>query len=82
MHDTLQLVLAVAILSVLVSVAVYATGRVRAKTLQQEPTADELLTKFHDLHSQGVLDDAEYRTIKTTLTAELQQELKANDQTG
>jgi hypothetical protein len=38
--------------------------------------------KFRELHSQGVLSDAEFRTIKTALTVQLQQELKVNNETG
>ena len=49
---------------------------------QQEPTASELMSKFRELHSRGELSDAEFRTIKTTLAARLQEELKDNGETG
>ena len=71
-----------AVLVVLVAVGAYLVGRLRRKALQQEPTVGELLIKFRELHSQGVLSDAEFRTIKTTLTERLQTELKDKDKTG
>ncbi|MGA2032885.1 MAG: hypothetical protein ABSG68_11545 [Thermoguttaceae bacterium] len=63
------------VLVVLVAGGAYAIGKIRAKTVQQEPNASELLSKFRELHSQGVLSDAEFRTIKTTLTVRLRKEL-------
>ena len=71
-----------AVLVVLVASGAYLVGKLRSKALQQEPTVAELLIKFRELHSQGVLSDAEFRTIKTTLTAQLQRELKDNGEKG
>jgi hypothetical protein len=72
----------VAILAALIAVAVYVIDKLRPKPVQQEPTASELLSKFRELHSQGVLSDAEFRTIKTKLAAQLRQELKDNGEKG
>jgi hypothetical protein len=72
----------VAILAALIAVAVYVIDKLRPKPVQQEPTASELLSKFRELHSQGVLSDAEFRTIKTNLAAQLRQELKDNGEKG
>jgi uncharacterized membrane protein len=71
-----------ALLAIALCVANYVIGKVRGKSLQQEPGASELLIKFRHLHSRGELSDAEYRTIKTTLAAQIQQELKDNAETG
>jgi uncharacterized membrane protein len=71
-----------AVLAVMVVVAVYVIGKVRPRTVQQEPTAGQLLSKYHELHSRGVLTDAEFRTIKTTLASQLQRELKGNGETA
>jgi uncharacterized membrane protein len=71
-----QLILWSAVLVVLTVVGVYLAGRLRAKPVQRELPASELLTKFRELHRRGVLSDAEFRTIKTTLTAQLQEELR------
>ena len=71
-----------AALAVLVLVAAYVVGKIRAKPIQKEPVSSELMTKVRDLHSQGGLSDAEYRTIKTTLAARLQEELRDTGETG
>jgi hypothetical protein len=62
--------------------AAYFIGKIRAKTLQHELTASELISKFRELHGQGVLTDAEFRTIKTILAAELQKQVKDTGHTG
>jgi uncharacterized membrane protein len=55
--------------------------KIRAETLQKEPTASELLSKFRECHRRGELSDTEFRTIKTTLAERLQQELKDDGET-
>jgi len=77
-----QLVLGVAALAVLVAIGIYLAGRFHPKAAQKEPTASELLTKFREMHSRGVLDDEEFRTIKTKLTERLRTELRDKDETG
>ncbi len=80
-----QLILSATLLAAFTAVAVYLVGRFRGEALQdeqQEPTANELLAKFRELHSRGGLSDAEFRTIKTQLSACLQKELKNNGETG
>lgn len=61
---------------------IFLLRRVRGRSAKQESSASELLSKFRELHSRGELSDAEYRTIKTTLAAQLQQELKGNGEKG
>jgi uncharacterized membrane protein len=75
-------IVSLAVLAAMIAVAAYCIKKIRTKTLQHEPQASELLSKFRDLHSQGELSDEEFRTIKTTLTAELQQELNDGGKTG
>jgi hypothetical protein len=77
-----QVVIWAAAGAALVAVGVYVIKKIRAEVVQQEPTANELLSKFRDLHSKGELSDTEFRTIKTTLAARLQDELKDDGQTG
>jgi len=77
-----SLLLWLAALVSLVALAIYAIGRIRAKSAQQEHTSGELLSNFRELHSRGELSDEEFRTIRTTLAAQLQEELKDDDQTG
>ena len=76
------LVVSLALLAILIAIVTYLISKIRAKTLQREPPACELLSKFSELHSRGELTDAEFRTIKTTLTLQLQKELKDNSETG
>lgn len=86
MEDWVQHLLELAVwgiaLGALAALAVYVVGKLRAEKEKEEPTAGELLSKFRELHSQGVLSDAEYRTIKTSLLPHLQEELKDTGQTG
>jgi hypothetical protein len=76
------LVLELALVAVLVTVARYVIGKIRPKTVQKERTAHEWLSKCRELHSRGELSDGEFRTIKTNLAAQLQDELNGNDETG
>jgi len=69
-------------LAMAVAIAIYVIGRIRAEPAQHEPTASELISKFRELHSRGELSDAEFRTIKTTLAAQLDEELKDNGEKG
>jgi len=77
-----RLVLEIAVLAVLMAVAIYVIDKVESKAVQQEPTASELISKFRESHSRGELSDAEFRTIKTNLAAQLQAELKDDGETG
>jgi hypothetical protein len=77
-----ELVIWAALGAVLIAVAAYVIGKIRAEPAQNEPDASDLMSKFRDLHSRGELSDAEFRTIKTTLAGRLQEELKDSDETG
>ena len=68
--------------AIALAVGAYVIGKIRAEPTQQEPGASELMSKFRDLHTEGELSDAEFRTIKTALTERLQDELKDNGETG
>ncbi len=71
-----------AALAILTAIAYYVIGKIRAESVQQEPEASKLLSKFRDLHSRGDLSETEFRTIKTKLAARLQDELKDDEETG
>lgn len=58
-------------------IAVYLLRKWRDQTNSAETTGDHL-TKFSELHQQGILADHEFRTIKTALN----DKLKAQDGTG
>jgi len=77
-----KLILWGALLAVLVATLAYVIAKLRAEPAQQEPTASEMLSKFRELHSRGELSDEEFRTIKTTLAAQFQEELKGDGEKG
>jgi ABC-type spermidine/putrescine transport system permease subunit I len=76
------LVVSFAVLAIMIAIAAYVISKIRAETLQREPPASELLSKFREMHSRGVLTDAEFRTIKTALAEQLQKELNDNSERG
>jgi len=77
-----ELVVWIALLAIALAVAYYVIAKIRAGPAQRELRASELLSKFRDLHSRGVLSDEEFRTIKTTLAGDLQEELNDNGEKG
>ena len=77
-----QVVIWTTALLVLVVLGGYVVGRYRDRTGDTQGTANDLLTNFRDLHHQGDIDDAEFRTIKTVLGAKLEEELRDTDNEG
>ena len=59
------------VLAVTVFVATYVVGKVRARWAKPELSTYELLSKFQILYSHGRLSEAEFRTIKKMLTAQI-----------
>ena len=78
----MELAISLGVLVLLVWVANYFIRKTRAETVQHEPQTSELLSKFRDSYRRGDLSDAEFRTIKTTLAEQLQNELRDDGQTG
>ena len=70
-----------AVLAILVYAAACAIRKARGQSAQNERSAGQLLSKFRESHCRGELSDAEFRTIKTTLAAQIQNELRDDDQT-
>ena len=77
-----QAVIWTAVLLVLVAISWYVVGRFRDRSDDNQLTANDLLTNFRELHHQGDIDDAEFRTIKTVLGAKLQDGLRDTDNEG
>jgi uncharacterized membrane protein len=71
-----------AVIFALLALAVAVLRRFRGDAADDRPTANELLTKFRDLHARGGLSDDEYRTIKTKLATQLQTEITHSDETS
>jgi uncharacterized membrane protein len=77
-----QAVIWLAICAALVAVGIYVVMKVRQTLSENEAKTHELISDFRELHSQGELSDEEYRTIKATLAARLQQEIKGKGKEG
>lgn len=71
-----QVVIWLAICAALMVVGFYVVAKVRRTFSESESGTHDLMTNFRELHSQGELSDEEYRTIKATLAARLQREIK------
>ena len=74
--------LLLAVILGLAAAGMYFMRRFRGGAGDDGPKASKLLTKFRELHGKGDLSDEEFRTIKTRLTGQLQEELNDNDETG
>ena len=81
-NDRLRLLFLLGVLALMVAVAGYVIRKIRAKSVQHEPTDSELLSKFRESRRRGELTDVEFRTIKTTVAERLREELKDDGETG
>ena len=70
-----QAVLYVSALLILMAMGCYIVLRFRDRTDEDQLKANELLTNFREIHQQGDINDTEYRSIKTTLGEQLEEEL-------
>ena len=66
----------------LLALAVVAMKSLRGGSADDRPDPHELLAKFRELHDRGGLSDDEYRTIKTKLATQVEQELSGSDETS
>lgn len=74
-----QVILWSALGVMLLVLAFYLIGKFRPAVTRETPRASELIANFRDLHSQGQLDDNEYRKVKTLLAERLNEELKPTE---
>ena len=77
-----QIVFWVAVTAIAVAIGIYVVSRVRVGMRITETPVNDMLTNFRELHSRGELSDGEYRTIKATLSARLERELKDSGKEG
>ena len=70
------------ILIALVAIGIYLIGKFRTPPHDSRIETNQLLSNFDEMHDQGVLSDAEYRTIKSMLAERLQTELKDSSESG
>ena len=78
----LQPALWLASVFVLLALAIAVLRKWRGNTADDQQDANELLTKFRELHVRGGLSDEEYRTIKTKLATQLEDKLNDTDETS
>jgi uncharacterized membrane protein len=71
-----------AVLASLLAVTYYVILKIRAEPEKKEPLASQWLSKYREMHSRGELSDEEFRTIRTKLAEQLQDELKDNGETS
>jgi uncharacterized membrane protein len=64
------------------ALVVFFARRYRDDDGEDRVDANNMLTKFRELHAKGDLSEAEFRTIKTKLASQLQDELKDTGETG
>jgi uncharacterized membrane protein len=81
-HPLFQAASWFAVIFALSALAILGLRKWRGGAFETRPRASELLTKFREMHGRGSLSDDEYRTIKTKLARELEDELRNNDQTS
>lgn len=70
------------VLALLVACGTLVLARLRAETVKKERTASELMSKCREMYSRGGLTGEEFRTIKTHLSARLQEELREDGPAG
>jgi hypothetical protein len=70
------------VLTLVIAVAVIALRRLRERIGDDRAPPGEMLSNFREMHQQGDLSDAEFRTIKTVLGAKLQQQSNKNSDKG
>ena len=77
-----ELTAGLAVLFLIVLLGVYLLRRFRDRAGEDGNEPGQLLTKFGEMHSRGDLSETEYRTIKTVLATEAQNELKSTAEKG
>jgi hypothetical protein len=77
-----ELLLGLAVLALASVGAVYFARSFRDRADEGEAGSSKLMSKFREMHSRGDLDEAEYRTIKTVLAAQLEEELSDTGERG
>ena len=80
--DIARAIMLLAAIAALIWFGTYIVSKWRGTVGEDTMGPSELLTNFREIHSRGELTDEEFRTIKATLSYELQQRLKDLDDKG
>jgi len=78
-EPTAGAVLWVGVLLIILAFAYYFLRRFRDRSGDDRPTASKWLTNFREMHHEGDISDTEFRTIKTVLGQQLQEEFDKPD---
>jgi len=78
---TVELWIWIGVLVLLVGLGAYVLERWRRVSGSGRPSAQDWLSHFRQMHSEGLLSDQEFRTIRSTLIPQIRQEDAAR-QTG
>ena len=77
-----QCALLVCVLAVLLAVSYWGLRRFRDYIGEDQSPVSDLLANYGELHEQGVISEAEYRTIKGRLNAGMRREFDGSDRSG
>lgn len=80
--SAIELLLWGAALLVVLIIAVAVLRIVRKTTIEDSVNPVDVLTNFREMRKQGDISDAEFRTIKSVLGANLQRDANDSDQKG
>ena len=78
MSTPAQMLIWLSVLAILVAIGGYMVGRFRGRSGDVQPSANQLLTNFREMHHRGDIADTEFRNIKTVLGVKLHQELNGS----
>jgi hypothetical protein len=81
-NSAVRCALLLAVLAVLVAASYWGLRKFRSYIDDDQTPVGELLTNYRELHEEGVLSDAEYRTIKSRLNAGMRRESGSTDRAG
>ena len=81
-EPSIRLIFALAAFAILLVIGGYIVGRYRQNMRNPTHNANELLSNFRDLNSQGQLSDEEFRNIKSMLADKATQELRDTSDSG
>ena len=81
-EPSIRLIFALAVFAVLLVVGGYVVARYRQNMHNPTQDANEMLSNFRELNSEGQLSDEEFRTIKGMLAEEATQELRDTGDSG
>jgi hypothetical protein len=81
-QPSIRLIFALAAFAVLLLIGGYVVTRYRQNVRNPTQGANDMLSNFRDLNSEGQLSDEEFRTIKGMLAKEATQELRDTGDSG